>query len=390
MNVGRRGGMAAGNVAPGADAAGGFRITGDSLDPTALRLTTVPEIVLNAIVAKEPITMSRPRFLARAVLAFGLVFPLPPAGGNEPAATKVAAAPVAEKPVAALPDGTGPAADRPAGGRVGYLYLVNGAVTDAVVKAAGITGHEGRGGPFVGTWHDIKGVDAIQPGRLDPLERGEFDMLLAGTLHCYPNAETWKNHLGLDSTPAAFATLGSKNNPRFRLVWQTYIWPVGKAPKDGPKTLDVAATKTRASREPLAELQKLCDAINENLGRRVMVISPAGQATVKLVEMVADGKFPGITDPADLWTEFNMHSNRHVLALTAFCNVGAMYGVSPLGLKPDFTGVGYGGGGKGPKPASMEGITDEQMAILQQIAFDALSTCPQSGFPQAAPAAAGQ
>jgi hypothetical protein len=29
------------------------------------------------------------------------------------------------------------------------------------------------------------------------------------------------------------------------------------------------------------------------------------------------------------------------------------------------------------------------MAILQKIAFDALSTCPQSGFPQAAPAPAG-
>ena len=280
-------------------------------------------------------------------------------------------------------------AEKPAGGRVGYMYLVNGGVTDAVVKAAGITGHEGRGGPYVGTWHDIKGIDKIQPGRLDPLERGEFDMLLAGTLHCYPYAETWNNHLGLDSTPAAFATLGSKNNPRFRLVWQTYIWPVGTMPKDGPKTLDVAATKTRASREPLAELQTLCDQVNDKVGRRVMVISPAGAATVKLVEMVADGKFPGITDPADLWTEFNMHSNKPVLAVTAFCNVGAMYGVSPLGLKPDFTGVGYGGGGKGPKPDTMEGITDEQMAILQKIAFDALSTCPQSGFPQAAPAPAG-
>lgn len=293
------------------------------------------------------------------------------------------------------PAGATAVADRPgagtnasAGGTVGYLYLVNGAVTDAVVKAAGIEGHKGVGGPYVGTWHDIKGIDAIQPGRLTPLERGDFDMLLAGTLHCYPNAETWKNHLGLDSTPAVFAELGSKNNPRFRLVWQTYIWPVGTAPKGGPKTLDVAATKTRAAREPLGELQKLCDEINAKLGRRVMVISPAGQATVKLVELVADGKFPGITDPADLWTEFNMHSNRHVLAVTAFCNVGAMYGVSPLGLKPDFSGVGYGGGGKGPGAASMEGITDEQMKILQQIAFDALSTCPQSGFPQAAAPAA--
>lgn len=293
------------------------------------------------------------------------------------------AAAVADKPVAT----TAPADDAPAGGRVGYLYLVSGDVTDAVVKAAGITGHEGRSGPRVGTWHDIKGMDVIKPGALDALEKGEFDMLLAWTLQCYPNAETWKNHLGLDSTPAVLAFAGSKNNPRFRLVWQTSIWPVGKEPKDGPRTFDVAATRGRALREPLAELDKLVDDINAAIGRRVVVISPAGEATLKLVEMVADGKFPGITDPADLWIQYNMHSNRHVLVLMALCNVGTMYGVSPLGLEPDFTGLTYGGGGKGPGARPVAGITDEQMRILQKIAFDTLSSCPRSGFPQAAPAA---
>ncbi|MFM7674429.1 MAG: hypothetical protein ACKO5F_02320, partial [Synechococcus sp.] len=107
--------------------------------------------------------------------------------------------------------------------------------------------------------------------------------------------------LGLDdSTLAGFAALGVKNNPKFRICWQTYIWPVGKEPKDGKKTLDVAATKKRAAREPLKELEKLVDAINEKHGRKVVLISPAGEATLKLVDMVADGKFPGITDPADL------------------------------------------------------------------------------------------
>lgn len=208
---------------------------------------------------------------------------------------------------------------------------------------------------------------------------GVIDVMLIGTLMSYPNAETWKNHLGPeDSTLACLAALGVKNNPKFRIVWQTYVWPVGQTPKDGKKTLDVAAMKKRAANEPLKELEKLVDAINQKHGRQVVLISPVGVATIKLVEMVAEGKFPGLTDPTDLWAEFNMHSNRHVLALTAYCNVATMYGVSPLGLKPDFSKVTFGGGGKGPGVQSMKGITEEQRAILQNIAWETVSTYRQA------------
>ncbi len=286
---------------------------------------------------------------------------------------------VLEQSPAEAPKESRAAAEKPAGGRVAYMLLVNGAVTDAVVKAANIEGHKSVDAPYIGTWHDIKGMDRIQPGRLDRLERGEIDTLLIGTLHCYPHAETWNNHVGLDSTPAGLAALGVKNNPKFRIVWQTYVWPVGQMPKDGKKTLDVAAMKKRAASEPLKELEKLVDAINEKHGRQVVFISPVGVATIKLVEMVAEGKFPGLTDPADLWTEFNMHSNRHVLALTAYCNVATMYGVSPVGLKPGFSKVTYGGGGKGPGIQSMEGITDEQRAILQDIAWETVSKYRHAG-----------
>ena len=262
------------------------------------------------------------------------------------------------------------------------MLLVNGAATDAVVKAAKVEGHKSVSAPYVGTWHSfVKGMDSIQKGRLDPVERGDIDVMVIGTLVCYPNAETWKNHLGPDdSTLAGLAALGAKNNPMFRIVWQTYVWPVGQTPKDGKKTLDVAAMKKRAASEPLKELEELVDAINAKHGRQVVLISPVGEATIKLVEMVAAGKFPGITDPADLWTEFNRHSNRHVLALSAYCNVATMYGVSPVGLKPDFSQVTYGGGGKGPGVQSMEGITDEQRTILQNIAWETVSKYRHAGF----------
>lgn len=274
------------------------------------------------------------------------------------------------------------AQQKPAGGRVAYMLLVNGDVTDAVVKSANIEGHKTVSPPYVGTWHSfVQGMDSIQKSRLDGLERGDFDTLLIGTLVCYPRADAWKNHLGPeDSTLSGLAALGARNNPKFRICWQTYIWPVGQTPKDGKKTFDVAATTKRAAAEPLKELENLADLINEKHGRRVVLISPVGQATIKLVQMVADGKFPGITDPADLWAEYNMHSHRHVLALTAYCNVATMYGISPVGLKPDFAKVTYGGGGKGPGIQSMEGITDEQNAILQRIAWETVSQYSHTGI----------
>jgi len=268
---------------------------------------------------------------------------------------------------------------RPEGARVAYMLLVNGAAADAVVKSANIEGHKSVNPPYVGTWHSfVKGLDQIQKGRLDPVEQGKIDVMMIATLACYPNAESWKNHLGLeDSTLAGFTALGVKNNPKFRICWQTYIWPVGQERKDGTKTLDVTATKKRAAGEPLKELEKLTDAINEKHGRKVVLISPAGEATLKLLDMVVDGKFPGITDPADLWLEFNMHSHRHLLALTAYCNVATMYGISPVGLNPSFKGITYAT--KGGKAHFMDGITDEQNAILQRIAWETVSKYPHAG-----------
>ena len=269
---------------------------------------------------------------------------------------------------------------RPEGARVAYMLLVNGAATEAVVKSANIEGHKSVAPPYVGTWHSfLKGMDTIQKGRLDPVEKGDIDVMMIATLSWSPNAEGWKNHLGPeDSTLAGFAALGVKNNPKFRIVWQTYLWPTGSEPKVGNKKLDLAATRKRADPQSLNVLEKLVDAINEKHGQKVVLISPVREATLKLLDMVVDGKFPGISDPADLWLEFNMHSHRHLLALTAYCNVATMYGISPVGLNPSFKGVTYAT--KGGQPHLMDGITDEQNAILQRIAWETVSKYRHAGI----------
>jgi hypothetical protein len=276
-----------------------------------------------------------------------------------------------------------PAPAKPAGARVGYMLILFGC-EDAVVKAAGIDMHKTLGGPYLGTWHNMIGQKGIQPGKLDGLERGDFDMLLAATPHCYPDAGNWAGAVGLDSTPAILCAAGVKNNPNFRLVWQSYYTPHTE-PRGDKKVLH-----WKPRQEPpdgLRALEKLVDQINAKHGRKVMVISPVEEATCKLIEMVAAGKFPGITDPEELWGPWTRSHDpmwrpgSHLRTLFAYCNVATMYGVSPIGLNPDFSGLKFGGGKTFPEAFNdLAPITEEQRKILQQIAWETVSKYPYAGI----------
>ena len=275
-----------------------------------------------------------------------------------------------------------PAPAKPAGARVGYMLILFGC-EDAVVKAAGIDMHKTLGGPYLGTWHDMIGQKGIRPGKLDGLERGDFDMLLLATPHCYPDAGNWAGAVGLDSTPAILCAAGVKNNPNFRLVWQSYYTPHTE-PRGDKKVLHWKPRKD--SPDGLLALEKLTDQINEKHGRKVMVISPVEEATCKLIEMVAAGKFPGITDPGELWGPWTRSHDpmwrpgSHLRTLFAYCNVATMYGVSPIGLNPDCSSLKFGGGKTFPEAFNdLAPITEEQRKILQQIVWDTVSNYPYSG-----------
>ncbi|GDX10685.1 hypothetical protein LBMAG57_24570 [Verrucomicrobiota bacterium] len=275
-----------------------------------------------------------------------------------------------------------PAPAKPAGARVGYMLILFGC-EDAVVKAAGIDMHKTLGGPYLGTWHDMIGQKGIRPGKLDGLERGDFDMLLLATPHCYPDAGNWAGAVGLDSTPAILCAAGVKNNPNFRLVWQSYYTPHTE-PRGDKKVLHWKPRKD--SPDGLLALEKLTDQINEKHGRKVMVISPVEEATCKLIEMVAAGKFPGITDPVELWGPWTRSHDpmwrpgSHLRTLFAYCNVATMYGVSPIGLNPDCSSLKFGGGKTFPEAFNdLAPITEEQRKILQQIVWDTVSNYPYSG-----------
>jgi hypothetical protein len=300
--------------------------------------------------------MNRHRFTAGILSAFGLL--------------ACATAAMAEEPKPA----------KPAGVRVGHMLMLFGG-EKPVAEAMGIEGLQMKSGPYIGTWHDIKGEKGLNNTRMEPLKQGEFDVLLLATPQSFPNAETWSGHVGLDSTPAVLCDMGVMNNPKFRLVWQSWYWP----PYERRGDKDVLAWKPRtAPPEGLRALEKLTDQINEKHGRQVMVISPVEEAVCKLIEMVAAGQFPGVTDPSELWFEGNMWvPGSHIRALFGYCNVATLHGISPVGLNPDFSGITWGGGkSKATDPksfAELAPITEEQRRILQQIAWDTVSNYSYAG-----------
>jgi hypothetical protein len=274
-----------------------------------------------------------------------------------------------------------PAKQTPAGLRVAYALMVNGQEIEAIVKTANIPGHKRLSDPYFGTWHGFVagGVEGIQEKHKEPIARGDIDVLAVATWSWSPNRETWHDRVAFDSTLAGLADLGLKNNPKFRICWRAYLQP-RTAQKGNTVVPDFAATK-KVLAENSKALEALVDTINKKHGKQVVQIVPHAEAGLKLVDMIVGGKFAGITDPAELWMKeeaYNMNVHRHLRALAAYCDFAAIYNISPEGLKPSFKGITYKS--KGGADHSMEGITDEQHAILQKLAWEAVSSYRYAGI----------
>ena len=273
-----------------------------------------------------------------------------------------------------------PVRQPPAGLRVAYALMSNGAEVDAIAKAANIAGHRTADAPYFGTWHGfVKGGKEGIPERAQKqIAGGGIDALTVATWTWAPNDETWHKHVGLDSALAGVADLGIEKNPNFRLCWRAFLKPA--TVKKGEMVVpDFVQTKKTLEKET-KDLEAHVDLVNKKHGKRVVLIVPHAQAGLALVDVVAAGKFPGVADPTELWMKeeaFNMNVHRHLRALAAYCDFAAIYGVSPEGLKPSFKGITYKS--KGGADHSMEGITDEQHAILQKIAWETVSKYPYAG-----------
>lgn len=258
------------------------------------------------------------------------------------------------------------AADPPKGERVFvtahsfHIFVANRLAP--LAKAAGIEGHTLVGAQMIG------GSKVSQHWNLPDeknkaksvLNTGETDVLTMSP-HVYLPDE------GIDR----FVELGAKHNPKLRFLVQHSWMPwdgwegtdkVAKNEDRDGRALDIVRAANLKWRTTL-EVQVA--ALNKGLGREAVCITPVGDGVMKLRELIAAGKAPGLTKQTDLFTDQIGHGKEPILALATYCNFACIYKVSPVGLKvPN---------------AALDKLSPELDPLLRQIAWDVVTSYPQSG-----------
>lgn len=163
-----------------------------------------------------------------------------------------------------------------------------------------------------------------------------------------------------------FVELGLKHNPRMRFLVQESWMPYDSLDKR-------LSTKEQHDQTDLAKLRSIQEkwrgqmeaqvqALNQKAGRDAVHIVPAGDAVLKLRELVSAGKAPGIGKQSELFTDAIGHGKPPIQLITAYCNYACITGRSPIGI-----------------PMSDTGISDELNALLQRIAWETVTAYPPSG-----------
>jgi hypothetical protein len=262
----------------------------------------------------------------------------------------------------------GQEAAKPAGVRVFYtghsFHMFVPKQIEELVKSAGIEGHrlvgrQGIGGSkVIQHWELNGGKNAAR----EALESGQVDVFTMAAHLLVPDP-------GIDH----FTELGLKHNPNLRLLVQA-SWmlfdqtPSGSRIKTNAErddtNLDDVEASTLAWRK---QLEAQADSLNKKYGRRAVFIVPVGDAVSKLRREVAASRFPGVSKQSELFRDPIGHGLGHIQALASYCNFAAIYRRSPEGLMLD-----------------VPGVSDQQHAILQRIAWQTVSSYPLSGVVQSA------
>ncbi len=263
------------------------------------------------------------------------------------------------------------------------MHLDNGENFERIVQAADIKYEKVRA-LDLGGWHGwwvqegAKGLsrsDIQSTPQFKSLADGKVDVFVLSTLKSMPHINEGEGKNTAEFL-AGLADVGIKNNPNFRVVWRLWLRADGKK-QQGVFSLE--GTRIRADPKNSKVIEEIVVEINKKHGKQVVLISPAVYAEIKLVNMVAEGKFPGVKSTEDLWIEYNMHGGQFLKALAAYCNFAVVYGISPEGLKPSYKGLYFSTKGSNVRH-SLEDISAEQDAILQKIAWETVSKYPYAGI----------
>lgn len=262
------------------------------------------------------------------------------------------------------------AAGAPAGLRVFYtghsFHMFVPAQVEQLVKSAGIPGHK-----LVGT-QSIGGSRVIQHWDLPDEKNKAKPALATGEVDVF----TMAAHVLIpDDGITKFVELGLKHNPKARFLVQASWFPFDvpdpvRRIKDNAQRDQMTIEDLKA---PVMEwkdkLEKQVNDLNTQHQKQAVFIVPVGGAVLKLRELVIAGKFPGVSKQSELFTDPIGHAHAHVQAVATCCNYACIYRRSPEGLA-----------------LKLNGLSDEQRAIVQKIAWEMVTSYPLSGVTAEAPA----
>ncbi|MEQ2007354.1 MAG: hypothetical protein ABMA26_11200 [Limisphaerales bacterium] len=231
-----------------------------------------------------------------------------------------------------------------------------------LAQAAGIEGHKLVAAQMIG------GSKVIQHWNLPDEKQKAKPLLTAGEV----DVMTMSPHVYLpDEGINHFVELGAKANPKMRFLVQ-HSW----MPWDGWEGTDKVAKNEDRDTRPLdivraanlkwrTNLEAQVAALNTKLGRDAVFITPVGDAVMKLRELIAAGKAPGLTKQTDLFTDQIGHGKEPILALATYCNFACIYKVSPVGLKDT--------------NSKLDELSPELKPLLQRIAWETVTSYSLSG-----------
>ena len=184
--------------------------------------------------------------------------------------------------------------------RVSYQGYYTGEI-EAVIKAAAEAGKikgysRARAADDAFVKGHKGGENPLKSKQKAAVEKGETDALVFGKWWC------WNDGKGEHSAMNLAARWGVENNPRFRLLWQTHWALLMSDEKKKQEFLAPDVLKPRYDKGH-KQLEVKVDLINQQHGRRVVVIIPVANAVLKLREMVAEGKFPCLLPRNGLGTD---------------------------------------------------------------------------------------
>ncbi len=265
----------------------------------------------------------------------------------------------------------GKAKSLPAGLRTmfGVVTTWNGSEgTASLCKEVGIEGHQ--------SLLFAKYKDTLASS----LEKGEIDAVMG--LFWYGPHEKIKE----EDVYRLAAEMGPKHNPKFRGVYVLTAYLIHDGRDDANK---FSKTNDEYNQTNLAEMQiklealrkkeeAFADETNNKAGGRVVFLVPLGEGMLELRKMIVAGKVPGVTkqsgrvtdDPKAITSVLlgdNMPHLGHLgVCLGTYMQFAALYRMSPEGIP--FRGK------------DGDGLTDEQRAILQKLAWDMVSKYPYAGI----------